>query len=267
VKSETRYGSWAAFLAVIFLSAACVSSTTTSSGSSGQPDANDADAAQQYYQLGARYFRNGNYEFARDRLERSLEFDPRLAIAHSTLALTYEKLENIRLATQHYEKAVRYEPRNYDVRNAYAVFLCRQGDFADAQEQFDRLAKEPENDNSEISLTNAGVCMVQKPDFDQAEKYFREAIRRKASYSEPLLQMAALKYRTAEYLQARAFLQRYLVANAASAPVLLLGCRIESQLGDDRASTDYLNQLLREAPDSAEARLAAAGGCSSTASR
>jgi Tfp pilus assembly protein PilF len=36
--------------------------------------------------------------------------------------------------------------------------------------------------------------------------------------------------------------------------VLYLGVRIEEQLGDDRARTDFSNQILREFPESAEAR-------------
>jgi type IV pilus assembly protein PilF len=55
-------------------------------------------------------------------------------------------------------------------------------------------------------------------------------------------------------LTARAFLQRYLAITAVSAPVLDLAIRVETQLGDERAATDYMNQLLRDFPDSAEAR-------------
>jgi Tfp pilus assembly protein PilF len=50
-------------------------------------------------------------------------------------------------------------------------------------------------------------------------------------------------------------LQRYLAANPASAPVLYLAVQIETVLGDDRAATDYMNRLLRDFPESAEARL------------
>lgn len=249
---------------LVLVNAGCISSTTTGPG---KPQANASEAAEQYYQLGARYYRAGNYEFARERLEHALEFDPNMAIAHSTLALTYQKLENPRLAKLHYEKAVEIAPRNFDVRNAYAVFLCRNGDYDMARTQFDRLAAEPENDNAEVMLTNAGVCMSQKPDFVQAEKYFRESINRKPSYGEALLQMSALKQKTGDYLVARAFLQRYLSGHEASASVLFLGCQIESALGDDQASTEYVSQLLNKFPESAEARHVQTSGCGSSASR
>ncbi len=230
----------------------CVQTTTTTGGVN--PDANEADAAQLNYELGARYYRNGNYELARDRLLGSIEIDPRNATAYSTLALTYEKLGNLRLATEAYEKAVRIAPRDYNVQNAYAVFLCGQSRFDEAQKHFDRAIKVPENDNAEIMLTNAGVCMAQKPDAAQAETYFRQALDRKSDYGEALLQLSLLKFNAEDYMSARAFLQRYLSSNVPSAPVLYLGVRIERELGDRRAQTEYSNQILRQFPESREAR-------------
>ena len=235
---------------LLLLATACISTTT---GVRPQ-ESDDDNAAQQYFQLGARYFRNGNYELARERLHRAIDLDPRMGMAHSTLALTYEQLDNTRLATEHHDKAVRYDPDNFNVRNAYAVFLCGQQRFDEARVQFERAVEVPENDNAEIMLTNAGVCMAQKPDYEQAEAFLRRALETKATYSEALLQMSLLKYRTTEFLQARAFLQRFLSANKTTPEVLYLGVQIEKALGDDRASTDYANQLLREFPNSEQAR-------------
>jgi type IV pilus assembly protein PilF len=240
-------------LTVCLLLAGCVTTTTTTSGNL-PPDPNNNDAAELNYQLGARYYRNGNYELARDRLLYSIKLDPKRAVTHSTLALTYEALGNVRLATESYEQALRVAPRDFDVLNAYAVFLCRQGRYDEAPKFFDRAVAIPQNDNAEIMLTNAGVCMTQKPDLDKAESYFRQALERKASYGEALIQMCLLKHNGGDDLHARAFLQRYLSTNPPSASVLYLGVQIEEKLGDDRAKTEYSNRLLREFPTSAEAR-------------
>ncbi len=103
-------------------------------------------------------------------------------------------------------------------------------------------------------MTNAGVCMMQKPDPAAAEKYFRDALTRRANYGEALIQMALLKHSTGDYLNARAFLQRYLGSNPPSSGVLYLGVQIEEKLGDERARTDYSDQILRNFPNSPEAR-------------
>lgn len=229
----------------------CVTTTTTTAA---EGVADDENAAALNYQLGAQYLRNGNYERARDRLLLSIELDPRNAVAHYTLALVYENLDNLRLATESYENAIRIAPRDFKVINAYAIFLCKQGEFDDARKYFDRAIKVPVNDNSYMTMTNAGVCMMQKPDVELAEQYFRAALQRKSDHGEALLQMSLLKFTNDDFLGARAFLQRYLGSNVPSAGVLLLGMRIEEQLGDERARTQYSNQILREFPESAEAR-------------
>ncbi len=237
--------------AIISMLCGCVTSTSTSQ--TRQFEESD-EAADHNYQLGVQYFRKGNYALARDRLTRALDFDPKMAPAHSMLALTYVQLSNTRLATEHFDQAVRYGPNDQDVRNAYAVFLCGQGDYDEARKQFDRAINIRENDNPEVMMTNAGVCMAQKPDYELAEQYFRLAITRRPNYGEALIQLAALKHRTDDNLTARAFLQRYLAFNEASAAVLYLAIQIETDLGMDREATDYLNRLLRDFPDSPEAR-------------
>jgi type IV pilus assembly protein PilF len=244
--------------AVCFLlMAGCISSTT---GSITEPVRNDKDAAELNYQLGARYYQQGSYELARDRLLLSIEIDSKKAVAHTTLALTYEALENIRLATESYESAMRVAPRDFDVLNTYAVFLCRQKDYSQAQERFDKAIEHPENDNAEMTMTNAGVCMMQKPDVAAAERYFRMAVDRKPNHSEALLQLCLMKYQGKDYLGARAFLQRYMSVTVTSAEVLYLASKIEDMLGNDRGRTEFEDQLIREFPTSREARMVLGAG-------
>jgi type IV pilus assembly protein PilF len=228
---------------------ACISSSTSTRRAA---DSNEV-AARELYNLGAQYYRNGKWELARARLLRATELDPRNANAYSLLALTYDQLDNDRLAIESFEKAVRIEPNNFDVQNAYAIFLCGRKKFDEALVHFNRAINVRENDNAEIMMSNAGVCIAKKPDYALAEEYFRSALETRPAYGEALIQLAALKHQTGDGLSARAFLQRYLANNEASAPVLFLAVQIETGLGDDRAATDYSNQLLQDFPDSKEA--------------
>jgi len=218
----------------------------------GAPDT--VEAAELNYQLGARYFHNGKYELARDRLELAVELNPNLALAYTTLGLTYERLENLRLAGEAYDRALYVAPRDHGVQNTYAVFLCRQGRFDDAATHFKKAAELPDNDDAEVTLTNAGVCMMQRPDYAKAEAFFRKALDVRSEYGEALLQLSALKHKTQDNLIARAFLQRYLGSNKATPDVLYLGVQIEEQLGDQRARTEFSDRILRDFPGSTEAK-------------
>ena len=71
---------------------ACIT-TETSSRRSAE---NNEDAAEQLYNLGSQYYRNGKYAIARDRLERAIQLDDNNADAHSMLALTYVQIGNQR---------------------------------------------------------------------------------------------------------------------------------------------------------------------------
>lgn len=237
-------------LAVLLLMAGCVSTTT--GDIPDEPD--EADAADVNFQLAIRYFQNGKYELARDRLELSTELDPSRAIVWSTLGATYEILDNQRLAEDAHSRAVRLEPRDFDVQNSYAIFLCRQQRYKDAEKQFDRSIKAVTNDNPEIMLTNAGVCFMQQPDFDKAEDFFRRALDERPNHGEALLQLTLLKHATKDDLRARAFLQRYRSLYDDTAGVLYLCVLIETELKDQRARSDCADELLRDYPRSDEAR-------------
>ena len=230
--------------------AACISTTT------GTPVSNssDADAASLNFQLGIQYYQKGNYGLARDRLILSTELDPDIPIVWSTLATTYERLDNLRLAEEAHQMALKTGPRNFDVQNAYAVFLCGQRHYDAAEKQFERSIKARTNDNPELMMTNAGVCFSQQPDYPKAESFFRRALERRPDYGEALLQMALLKHQTADDLTARAFIQRFLSLNSGGPGPLYLCVLIEDRLGDVSARTECSNSLLRDFPDSAESQ-------------
>jgi len=238
-----------AVLALVGLSA-CVSTTTGMTEST--PD--DDDAAEYNFQLGARYYQNRSYDLARDRLERAVKLEPKMAKAYMMLGMTFEALDNPRLATDSYDKAIKAAPRDFNIQNSYAVFLCKQRDYSGASKYFERAAKHPENDDAEQTLTNAGLCLAQKPDVDASERFFRAALEHKPTYGEALLQLCLLKYQQQDYMGARAFLQRFMSSSKTTAGVLFLAAEIEGKLGNSKGRTDFVNQLLREFPESAEAR-------------
>ena len=82
------------------------------------------------------------------------------------------------------------------------------------------------------------------------------ALEFKSTYGDALLQICNLKFQNGEHLLARAFMQRYLASNIPSAEILYLAMQIEEALGAERERTEYSNRILREFPESAEAKRA-----------
>lgn len=223
---------------------------TTSNSGSTPPSDNDAAVANM--NLGAGYLRQGRLDLAIERLERALEQNPRLADAHSTLAIAFDQSGKPDDAEDHYRRATTLEPNNAAAANSYAVFLCRQNRARDAEPYFRRAADNPRYPTPAVPLTNAGVCARSAGNNAKAAELFREALARNPTFPDALRNMMELSYQEENYLQARAFVQRYLDSQPASAPVLLLCFNVELRLENRTAAQSCAVQLRSGFPNSPE---------------
>ena len=66
--------------------------------------------------------------------------------------------------------------------------------------------------------------------------------------------MGKLNYQQGQFLNARAFMQRYEAAAADTEESLLAAYRIETELGDTRAASEYRRKLIQQFPDSDAAK-------------
>jgi type IV pilus assembly protein PilF len=212
----------------------------------------EEDAARSHLQLGIHYMRQGNLNEAKRKMEQSLEFDDSDPMAHATIALLYEQINDIGRARRHYRRALRLGDEEPAIRNNYGTFLCRQGDYREAEEQLVQAARNRLYDTPAAAWTNAGACVRRIPDLDAAENYFRNALRVQSEYGEALWHLADLKFEQGEYLNARAFAQRLIEQGDPIPDVLLLAVRIEDALGAELQAQEYADQLKRLYPESRE---------------
>ncbi|GAB4344653.1 MAG: PilW family type IVa pilus biogenesis/stability lipoprotein TapF [Gammaproteobacteria bacterium] len=206
-------------------------------------------------ELGLSYLRKGDTDRALLKLTRALEQNPDNPKAHAAIALVYDNLDRKERARQHYARAVELSPDDSYGLNAYGAFLCREGAVDEALKYFARAVDNPLYPQPEVALTNAGQCARSKNDLEQAETYFRAALRRNATFAPALYQMSRLSYETGRALSARGYLQRYLAVAKHTAQTLWLGIQIERELGDRDTVATYSLLLRRQFPDSEEARL------------
>lgn len=222
---------------LLALSACAGSSRTSSDGVS------DADAAIANLNLGAGYLQQGNTALAIERLERALEQNPRLVQAHSTIAIAYGQLGNLEQAESHYRRATELAPNSGAPANAYAAFLCQQGRWTEAEPLFRRAADDGDYTTPEVALTNAGVCARDAGANERAADNFRAALVRNPTYPDALLNLMDLSYQARNFLQTRAFVQRYLAAHPPAAPVLWICFNAERELANAEASDRCAAQL------------------------
>jgi type IV pilus assembly protein PilF len=218
------------------------------------------DAARANLQLGASYLQRGQLELAREKLEKAVSQDPKLASARTYLAVLYERIGENDAADKEYRAALRLAPRDPAVANTYGGYLCRTDRRRDGIKYFIKAGENPLYQTPAVAFTNAGVCARAIPDNELAEAYLRRALAADPTYREALLRLAILGLDTGKPLQARAFLERFHAAGPATADSLVLGIRAETALGDERTAETYRRRLREEFPQRAETMGLLGGG-------
>jgi type IV pilus assembly protein PilF len=216
---------------------------TACASSGGTVKERGKEAAVANLNLGAGYLRQGRPELAIERLLRALKQNPRLADAHATIAIAYDQLGMAEEAEQHYRRATQLEPNNGAAANSYAVFLCLHNRWPDAEPYFRRAADNHDYTTPEAALTNAGVCARNAGAVDKATNYFRDALTRNPTFPDALYNMMEISYQEQNFLQARAFVQRFLDSQKPTAPVLLMCFNVERELKNAEASDRCAAQL------------------------
>lgn len=240
----------AAVAALGLLLAACISSS-----SKPTIPPSKTEAAKYNMELGISYLRQGDYKGAQAKLEKAVKEDDSLATAYSALGIVFEKLGDPDGAERNYRRAVSIESSDPDALNALAVFLCLQRkQTTEALRYFDKALAVPlskAESNKPMVYTNAGIC-AKREDLARAETYLRSALAADPSFRQALVQLADVAYLRENYLQSRAFLERFLALGPASPDALWIGVRVEQALGEPGASKRYAERLKKEFPASVE---------------
>lgn len=211
-------------------------------------------AAEINLELGIEHLRKGNLQQAKEKIDKSLEQNPRYGRAHLIAGMLYNRLGDESKAESHFERAIALEPKNPEFKNNYAVYLCQQKKYARGEKialeaAADQLYKTPE-----VAFLNAGNCALGAGDLKRAEDNLRKSLAAKPRFGEALLQMADLEYRQTEYMSARAFLERYLEVGRTNPETLWLGVRIERGLGNQAQAQHYAQRLKSEYPSAAQTK-------------
>ena len=247
-------------LSTLLLCQGCVS---TSAPSISPTAASSGGAAVANLNLGAAYLRQGRLTLALERLDRALEHDPRLAEAHSTIAMVYDRLGDVDGARNHHRRAIRLAPNDPATANSFGVFLCRHEHWSDAEPMFLRAAGSPRYRTPEVALTNAGICARSAGDGAKAERYLRDALARNPTYPDGLLNMAALTFANNELDEAQRYLGRHFDAAPYSPEAAWLCVRVETGLanrGNARRCASILREQFPESAESAQLKLYEDGG-------
>ena len=155
------------FLTALFslFPSACVSQT----------DAQDFDklqAAKARIDLALGYLAQNNQEQAKLNLDKALSYAPDYYLVHSALAYFYQQQGNIEQAEKSYLQAIKSDNRQGDTFNNYGTFLCSQGKFHAAYQQFNLALSTPNYYRQADTYENMALCALA----ENNERVYRESL-------------------------------------------------------------------------------------------
>ena len=217
-------------------------------------DAQALEVAIANMSLGVEYMKQGAYEKALFKLERSLQAKPDFAPAYNVLGLLYQRLGDQGKAEDSFKKSLKLDGSDSSTYNNYGLFLCNGKRYEEAEEAFLNAANNPLYDSPEIALTNAGICSMNN-NMDAAENYFLQALKKNQNFSPALIQMVDIAYIQKDYQSSYEYLERYKQIARHTPKSLWLGIRVCSELGYKNDVASYALLLRNQYPNTAEAQL------------
>lgn len=137
---------------------------------STQPDFDKQQAAKARVELALGYLNQNLLTQAKLNLDKALQYAPDYFFTHAALAYFYQQQGDIVQAKQSYEKAIKLDKNQGDVRNNYGVLLCTQGEFNAAYMQFEQALHTPNYYHQAETYENIALCAIAEPNHERYEK-------------------------------------------------------------------------------------------------
>lgn len=223
-------------------------------GFKSSDDIDTVDAAKTRISLGLTYLKNGNYSQAKFNLDKALQFAPRLADAHYSLAYYYQVVGENEMAEESYQDALDLAPGNPDIANTYGAFLCQQGKYTKAKEYFLKAVNSDNYISTAETYENLALCSQSQGQISDAITYLQQAINHQPTRGKSLLLLTQLLVSEARWPEAAQALKRYEKTSRVNPETLWLSYKIQQALGNADVANGYGDMLVRMYPGHANTK-------------
>ncbi|MGC9422490.1 MULTISPECIES: type IV pilus biogenesis/stability protein PilW [unclassified Vibrio] len=231
------------YLSALTLSIGLMGCVTITEQEQAESLSTPIEMAESRIELGLGYLENGSRVKARQNLEIALQHAPHYYRSQLSMAHYFETVGEKKSAARLYQQALRDNPHNGNVLNNYGTFLCKEGDYAKADQFFIRAVEQPYYYLIPASYENAAFCALKANDALKAKQYFKRALEHDPTRINSLLQLAKLQMDDNEFNSARIHLmqlhQRYGYQKAS----LQLLIELEQRAGNHALEKKYQTLL------------------------
>lgn len=217
---------------------------------SDEPDARRR--ARIRLELAVNYFETGKVAVALDEVKQALVNDPTYADAYNLRGLIYMRLNDLGQAEESFRRALSIRSSDANVMHNYALLLCQQQKYAEANQHFGRALANPAYTARSKTLMAQGLCQSGAGQFAEAEQSLLKAYELDAANPVVGYHLAALLLRRNELTRSQFYIRRLNNSQYANSESLWLGIKVERALGDSVAMKQLADQLRKRFPDSRE---------------
>ncbi|TLU66764.1 type IV pilus biogenesis/stability protein PilW [Thalassotalea litorea] len=215
---------------------------------------NDKQKAKTRISLALSYLNMGNMAQAKFNLERAKDYAPKSVEVYSAFAHYFEVVGENEQAEEAYRKALDIDDNDADTLNNFGVFLCRQERVNEAENYFKAAIRVPSYLRVAQTYENIALCHLKIDNFTKAEHALERSLAHNPNRASGLQQLAQFNYAKGDYDQAAMYLSRFELATRRFTPqAMALAFKIQNNMGNADIAENYAKMLINMFPESDEA--------------
>ncbi|WP_165311181.1 type IV pilus biogenesis/stability protein PilW [Vibrio ziniensis] len=231
---------------IILLSFYLLGCITYEQENSPKLNSDPIEKAESRITLGLGYLKIGNMVKAKENLEKALQYTPEHYRAMLAIAHYYDMVGETEKAQVSYDNALNKHSDNGQVLNNYGAFLCKKGEFRQADQYFNQAIAQPNYYLIAESYENAGLCAIKYGDLHRARQYFSRAVGHDPQRFHSILQLSKLEIDSGELSKARERLMQFHLSYGYKKASLLLLASLERRTGNSELEQKYLLLLKQQ---------------------
>lgn len=152
----------------VFFLAGCTASQVN-------PEFNRSEALKARVNLALAYLEQKDYPKAKENIDKAITHDGNDYLPYSVLAYYYQQTGDISHSQEAYKKALKLSQNSPDVLNNYGTFLCKQGQFTQAYQQFEQAIQSQQAYYHQAdTLENIILCAKSEPNSQKFNEAFAQ---------------------------------------------------------------------------------------------
>ncbi len=201
------------------------------------------DAASYNIQLGLAYLKQGDRVRAKKKLFLALKQAPTSPTVNTAMAYFMEHSGEKTEALQYYQKAMASAPGAGAELNNYGAFLCRQGQYKQADLYFMKAVSDKTYDHTAGAYENAGLCALAMPNRVLASRYFLKALSHDPTRSQSLYELVQNEIKQQHFHEALHDIEQYATLVRSDRTLLVLAEHLAEEVGNATLKVAYQQQL------------------------